>query len=188
MSSAKASAILFRGRWVKYFHIQFWGFGHLQDVIKTHPFQWYWTGGQICHLFCSPNVQRPELTGCKSSVIFNMLRPVKMFDFCRKHFPLQWRHTDPNDVSNDRRLDCLVHCLFRRRSKKTSKLRATGLCEGNSPVTGEFPAQRTGNAENVSIWWSHHAKTFFGMEMIVFRFKFHRRLFLRFWLTTRLKE
>ena len=25
-------------------------------------------------------------------------------------------------------------------SKKTSKLRVTGLCEGNSPMTGEFPA------------------------------------------------
>ena len=44
----------------------------------------------------------------------------------------------------------------RRRSKKTSKLRVTGLCEGNSPVTGEFPAQRASNAENVSIWWRHH--------------------------------
>ena len=45
----------------------------------------------------------------------------------------------------------------RRRSKKTSKLRVTGLCEGNSPVTGEFPAQRASNAENVSILWRHHA-------------------------------
>ena len=27
------------------------------------------------------------------------------------------------------------------------QLRATGLCEGNSPVTGEFPAQRASNAE-----------------------------------------
>ena len=44
----------------------------------------------------------------------------------------------------------------RRRSKKTSKLRGTGLCAGNSPVTGEFPAQRASNAENVSIWWRHH--------------------------------
>ena len=44
----------------------------------------------------------------------------------------------------------------RHRSKKTSKLRVTGLCEGNSPVTGEFPAQRASNAENVSIWWRHH--------------------------------
>ena len=42
---------------------------------------------------------------------------------------------------------------FRRRSKETSKLRVTGLCEGNSPVTGKFPAQRASNAESVSIWW-----------------------------------
>ena len=40
--------------------------------------------------------------------------------------------------------------------KKTSKLRVTGLCAGNSSVTGEFPAQRASNAENVSIWWRHH--------------------------------
>ena len=31
---------------------------------------------------------------------------------------------------------------------ETSKLRVTGLCEGNSPVTGEFPAQMASNAEN----------------------------------------
>ena len=29
-------------------------------------------------------------------------------------------------------------------------------CEGNSPVTGEFPTQMASNAENVSIWWRHH--------------------------------
>ena len=29
------------------------------------------------------------------------------------------------------------------------------LC-GDSPVTGEFLAQRDSNAENVSIWWRHH--------------------------------
>ena len=44
----------------------------------------------------------------------------------------------------------------RRRWKKTSKLRVTGLCEGNSSVTCEFPAQRASFAENVSIWWRHH--------------------------------
>ena len=33
------------------------------------------------------------------------------------------------------------------RSKKTSKLPVTDLCEGNSPVTGEFSAQRVSNAE-----------------------------------------
>ena len=29
------------------------------------------------------------------------------------------------------------------------------ICAGNSPVTGEFPAQMASNAENVSIWWRH---------------------------------
>ena len=69
---------------------------------------------------------------------------------------LQCRHNERNGVSNHTRLDCLLDRLFRRRSKKTSKLRVTGLCAGNSPVTGEFPAQNTSNAENVSIWWRHH--------------------------------
>ena len=31
------------------------------------------------------------------------------------------------------------------------------FCAGNSPVSGEFPAQRASNPENVSIWWRHHA-------------------------------
>ena len=31
------------------------------------------------------------------------------------------------------------------------------FCKGNSPVTGEFPAQSASNAENISIWWRHHA-------------------------------
>ena len=47
----------------------------------------------------------------------------------------QWRHNGCDGVSNHQRLDCLPSRLFRRRSKKTSKLCVTGLCEGNSPVT-----------------------------------------------------
>ena len=42
---------------------------------------------------------------------------------------------------------------------KNPKLRVTGFCEGNSPSTGDFPAQRASNAENVSIWWRHHDRT-----------------------------
>ena len=44
----------------------------------------------------------------------------------------------------------------RLRSTKTSKLRVTGLREGNAPVTGEFPAQMVSNAENAFIWWRHY--------------------------------
>ena len=53
---------------------------------------------------------------------------------------LPWRHNERDGVSNHQPRDCLLNRLFRRRSKKTSKLRVTGLCGGNSsphkgPVT-----------------------------------------------------
>ena len=48
--------------------------------------------------------------------------------------PLQWRHYGGDGFSNHRCLDCLRNRLFRCRSKKTSKLGVTGLCEGNLPV------------------------------------------------------
>ena len=64
-------------------------------------------------------------------------------------------HNECDGVSNHRHLDCLLNCEFRRRSKNTSKLRVTGLYEGNSPVTCEVPAHRVSNAENVSIWCRH---------------------------------
>ena len=87
---------------------------------------------------------------------WNVLR-----DWVVSYFPnsLQWRHTERNGVSNHQPHDCLLNRLFRRRSKKTSKLRVTGLCVGNSPVNSEFPAQMASNAENVSIWWRHHVTT-----------------------------
>ena len=71
-------------------------------------------------------------------------------------FSLRWRHNDHAGVSNHQPCGCLLNRLFRRKSKKTSKLRVTGLCAGNSPGTGEFPAQMASYAENVSIWWRHH--------------------------------
>ena len=69
---------------------------------------------------------------------------------------LQWRHNGHDSVSNHQPHDWLLNRLFRCRSKKTSKLRVTGLCEENSPGTAEFLAQMASNAEIVSIWWRHH--------------------------------
>ena len=65
--------------------------------------------------------------------------------------PLRWRYNGRYGVSNQQLHDCLL--------KKTSRLRVTGLFEGNSSVTRELPAQRASNAENVSIWWRHHEKS-----------------------------
>ena len=70
---------------------------------------------------------------------------------------LHWHHNGQDIISNDQPHDCLPNRFFRRRSKKVSKLHVSGLCAGNSPETGEFPAQMASNAENVSIWWRHHA-------------------------------
>ena len=41
---------------------------------------------------------------------------------------LLWRHNVRDGVSNHQSHDCLLNRLFRRRSKKTSELRVTGLC------------------------------------------------------------
>ena len=64
-----------------------------------------------------------------------------------QRWPLQWRHNEHDGASNHQPYDCLLNRLFRRRSKKTSNLRATGLCDGNSPLTGEFPSQWASNTE-----------------------------------------
>ena len=40
--------------------------------------------------------------------------------------PLQWRHNGRDDVPNHQPHDCLLNRVFKRRSKKTSKLRFTG--------------------------------------------------------------
>ena len=60
---------------------------------------------------------------------------------CRANFTesLQWRHNDHDGVSNHQPNGCLLNRLFGRRSKKTSKLRVTGLCVGNSPGPGSSP-------------------------------------------------
>ena len=83
--------------------------------------------------------------------------PALKICFQRKLGLLHWRHNGRDSVSNHQPHDCLLNRLFRRRSKNTSQLRVTGHCVGNSPVTGEFPAQMASNVGNVSIWWRHHA-------------------------------
>ena len=67
---------------------------------------------------------------------------------------LQWRHSESYGVSKRQRIDCLLnYFFFWCTSKKTPKIRLTGLCEGihrwavdslhKGPVTQK-------------IWWRHH--------------------------------
>ena len=124
------------------------------EAHEAHATSIYWLGSLImasspviiynktCALMLSHNVQWP-------------LTPV---------WTLRWRRYECDGVSNHEPHDCLLKRFIRRRSKKTSKLRVPGLCAGNSLVTGEFPAQRSSNAENVSIWWRHHEWRLFSQD------------------------
>ena len=58
------------------------------------------------------------------------------------HLSLQLRHGERDGLM-------IVYSIVysRRRLKKTSKLRVSGLCEGKSLVTDEFPAQRASHAK-----------------------------------------
>ena len=59
-----------------------------------------------------------------------------------KNLSLRWRHNGHDCVSNHQLRHCLLNRLFERRSKKTSKLRVTGLCDSlhKWPVTRKmFP-------------------------------------------------
>ena len=79
---------------------------------------------------------------------------------------LVWARLHYNDVimsamaSQITSLTIVYSTIYSRsRSKKPSKLRVTGLCEGNSPVTGEFPAKKARTAEHV--WWRHNVQCVF---------------------------
>ena len=79
---------------------------------------------------CSMNTISSEVHRCTSLEIVFMLQN-------RSHIC----HNEYDVVPNQWRVDCLLNHVFRHRSQKISKLCVTGLCEGNSPVTGELPAK-----------------------------------------------
>ena len=90
----------------------------------------------------------------KSSALLVLCEGNPLENFFLMLWSLQWCRNECDGVSNHQPHDCLLDCLFRL--NKTSKLHITGLFEGNSPVTSEFPTQRASNTESVSIWWHRH--------------------------------
>ena len=81
---------------------------------------------------------------------------------------LQWSHNELDGFSNHQPHDCLLNCLFRRRSKKTLKLRVTGLYVGEFTGHGWIPAQKASNAGNFPIWWRRHEKSHCILSCIVY--------------------
>ena len=95
--------------------------------------------------------------------------------FVQGKMTLLWCHNGRDGVSNHQPRHCLLNILYKRRSNKTSKLRVTDLFAGNSPVTGEFPAQMASNAENVSIWWRQYVNAVWVSTLRnIFQWNFYR--------------
>ena len=94
---------------------------------------------------CLPSSIRPAHSLVTSSVC--VLMPMSLL----------WRHNGRGCVSNHQPYDCLLKRLFRRRSKKTSKIRVTGLCAGNSPgpvnSPHKWPVTRKMFPLMTSSWW-----------------------------------
>ena len=121
-------------------------------------------GSEVTHRPMAAEINRCRLT----QDFYWLFWKEQRFYASRGFDPLQWRHNDSDGVSNHQPHDCLVHCLLKPTSKKTSKLHVIGLCEGNSPVTDEFPSQRASDAKNVFIWWRHQCFRIQTKQMIVY--------------------
>ena len=78
---------------------------------------------------------------------------------CAYHLSaLQWCHNGRlNMASQITSLTIVYSTVYSGADQRKYQICVTGLWAGKSPVTGEFPSQRASNAENVSIWWRHHA-------------------------------
>ena len=71
--------------------------------------------------------------------------------------PLRWRHNDHNWHLKSPASRLFTQPFIQTQIKVNIKApRHWPLC-GEFTGTGEFPAQRSSYAENVSIWWRHHA-------------------------------
>ena len=114
-----------------------------QPTVHIYLNCWYWRNVfSAFYLVCNAQyTQNHHLSNYVSSPLIDYSNitlaywciGILCFLQCRICLSLWWRHNDHDSVSNHQPHECLLNRLFRRRSKKTSKLRVTGLCVGNSP-------------------------------------------------------
>ena len=120
------------------------------DILRRHPFSGLW---KMC--IVSTHISKRKWGKCRISTPIVLSKFGKMYSFnplfCSIYSQreelsipirnptenanpaLRWRRNEHDGVLNRQPFHCLLSRLFGRRSKKTSKLRVTGLCVGNSP-------------------------------------------------------
>ena len=104
------------------------------DVIVMKPTDHWMMVFMVLFQWCS-------YIYCKVIILktFDLAFIIALYDGTSDAMSLHWRHNYHDGVSNHQPQSCLLNRLFRRRSKKTSKLRVTGLCAGNSPGSVNSP-------------------------------------------------
>ena len=89
------------------------------------------------------------------------------------HWSLRWRHIGRDDVSNHQPHDCLLIRSFRRRSKKTSKLRVTGQFTNRYFITiWMYTDPLLKNVDQMCWSWRHNWKIFVPYSMWCFPYPF----------------
>ena len=95
-------------------------FEHYNDVIRM---PWRFQSPNCLSNMATTNTLKRRRLGPPWKKFMGILRIIRTY-------PLQWRHNGRDNVSNYQPRVCLLSCVIRRRSKKTSKLRVTGLWVG----------------------------------------------------------
>ena len=156
----------------RHFQMQFlkylfgaWFRFHLRDLAFIQWMDWHRTGDNPLHASEQVLTNANDAIWCSWPRLNQHIEDrTKWSIFCRQQL---WLNS--NTVSGFHYSDVIMGTMAsqivgvsivcwtvcsgcRCRSKKTSKPRVTGLCEGNQPVT----SQGASNAENISIWWRHH--------------------------------
>ena len=91
---------------------------------------------------------------------------------------LQWRHHGHDGVSNHQPHDYLRNRYSGTDQRKHQSSASLAFVRGFHR-TGEFPAQRASNAENVSIWWRHHVSCADVMELLFIAYHFNLKQIIR---------
>ena len=86
---------------------------------------------------------------------FSYLKTISIMYQWRKY--IKWHHNGSGSVSNHQPHPFLLNRLFRRRSKKISKLRVTGLCSGDRIIPLSKPIEKYFNL-NPKAWWDPKLK------------------------------
>ena len=143
--------------------VSFFGEGKSDNESNTYIFPLKDKHSQL-HILqpdCCTEWRVPWLNGgdytSASWVLITRLTHFFSWQWCL-NIALHWRHNEHDGVSNHQSHDCLPNRLFRRRSKKTSKLRVTGFCRGihQWPVTSPHKGPVTGKCVHLMTSpWNH---------------------------------